>query len=371
MRDPPDPLKRERVFLPPLVRAMDVEKRDLQLTVRTHGTVVPRAEGLLAPEVSGRILEVSPSLVSGGFFEKDEILAVLDPIDYELAVVRAEAQVAQAEARLDREEAEAEVARAEWEWLGTGEPSPLLLREPQLAEAKAMVASAEAALQQANHDLRRTKIRAPYSGRVMEMLVDVGEYVNRGAPLARMYATDYAEIRIPIPDEKIAYIDLPLFEHTDAEQAPGPKAKLRTRFAGKDLEWEGTIVRTEGEIDPKSRMVTAVARVDDPYGRHDDASRPPLSVGLFLEVEIEGESVSGVVEIPRSAMRGRSTVYVIDDDGRLSFREVEVLKAGVETIVIRSGLEEGDRVCLSALDAATDGMKVRTGDGDGATEEDR
>ena len=199
----------------------------------------------------------------------------------------------------------------------------------------------------------------------MERLVDVGEFVSRGGPLARMYATDYAEVRIPIPDDQIAHLDLPLFEYTDAERAPGPEARLRTRFGGKDLEWKGSIVRTEGEIDPKSRMVTAVARVDDPYGRGAGLSRPPLSVGLFLEVEIMGRSVSGVVEIPRSALRGRDTVYVIGADGRLEFREVEVQKAGIETIVIRSGLEDGDRICLSPLDVATDGLRVRTDEKEG------
>ena len=347
----------------PLVRVMAVETGDLQLSVRGHGTVTPRAEGNLVAEVSSRVSEVSPSLVDGGFFAEGDVLIVLDPADFELAVVRAGAQVAQGEARLQREEAEAEVAREEWGKLGDGEPGPLVLREPQLAEARAVLAAAKADLERAERDLERTRIRAPYAGRVLGKAVDLGEYATRGAPLARIYAIDYAEIRIPIPDAQLAYLELPLYQAQSDERGPGPKVALRTRFAGEDHEWTGRIVRTEGEIDPRSRMVTAVARVDDPYGRTGDSRRPPLAKGLFLEVEVTGRKVSGVVELPRAALRGRDTIYIVDDKGRLEFRTVDVLRAGVETVVVRTGLAPGEKVCLSNLEVATDGMQVRTDPG--------
>jgi RND family efflux transporter MFP subunit len=355
-RKPPE--DRPPVVIPLLVRTADAHESDVRITVRSHGTVVPRARGHLAPEISGRVAEVSPALENGGFFEEGEVLARIDPQDYELAVVRARAQVAQAEARLQREEAEAAVARREWERLGEGKPTDLVLREPQLAEARAALASARAILLQSERDLERTEIRAPYAGRILEKLVDVGDFVNRGAPLARIYATDYGEVRIPVPDDQIAFVDLPLDPRGSSEKPPGPPVTLRTRFAGEDLEWRGTIVRTEGEIDPKSRMVTAVARIEDPYGRTRKTVGPPLAVGLFVEAEIAGETARGVVEIPRSALRGRDTVWVVED-GRLRFREVEVLRAGIETALIRSGLEEGDRICLSSIEAATEGMRVR------------
>jgi multidrug efflux pump subunit AcrA (membrane-fusion protein) len=189
-------------------------------------------------------------------------------------------------------------------------------------------------------------------------MVDVGDFVNRGAPLARIYATDYAEVRIPVPDDQVAFVDLPMEPRGSAEEPPGPEVTLRTRFAGEDLEWNGTIVRTEGEIDPRSRMITAVARIEDPFGRQGKSGGPPLAVGLFVEAEIAGERAPGVVEIPRSALRGRDTVWVVED-GKLRFRKVDVLRAGIETVLIRSGLSGGDRICLSAIEAATEGMNVR------------
>ena len=362
-RKPPE--KRRVEFQPPLVRVTRVEARDLVLTVRTQGTVTPRAEGNLVPEVSGRVAGVSPSLVTGGFFEEGEVLITLDPVDFELALVRARARLAEAEARLQREEAEADVARQEWEKLGMGEPGPLVLREPQLAEARAVLASAGADLEMAERDLGRTSIQAPYAGRVLQEAVDIGEYAQRGVPLARIYAIDYAEIRIPIPDEQLRYIDLPLYKRESDEQGPAPKVDLKARFAGEDHQWEGRVVRTEGQIDPKSRMVTAVVRVDDPYGRSGAAHRPPLAVGLFVEALVTGHTVEGVVELPRAALRGRNTVYVVDDEGTLEFRVVEVLRTGIESVVIKSGLKGGEKVCLSPIEAPTDGMRVQTDGGGG------
>lgn len=343
----------------PLVRVIPVESSDVRFTVRGHGTVAPRAEGALVSEVSGKVAEISPSLVNGGFFEEGEVLIALDDADFKLAVVRAGARVAQAQARLEREEAEAEVARKEWERLGEGEPGALVLREPQMAETRAALAAAKADLEQAERDLARTSIRAPYAGRVLGKSVELGEFAARGNPLARIYAIDYAEVRIPVPDDQLAYLDLPLYRRQDDAGGPGPEARLRVRFAGKEHEWTGRIVRTEGEIDPRSRMVTAVARVDDPYGRSGGSDRPPLAVGLFVDVEIIGRIERGVFELPRSALRNHDTIYVVDEGGRIRFRTVEVSRAGVETVVVKSGLQPGEKVCLSALEEATDGMKVR------------
>jgi len=184
--------------LVPLVRVLEVHKQDLQLTVHTQGAVQPRTETSLVPEVSGRVIRISPDLVPGGFYDESDLLLSIDPVDYELARVRARGELAQAELRLAEEEAEAAVAREEWEELGQGEASPLTLREPQLAEARALLESARAVLRQADRDVERTKIRAPFTGRVRDEQVDVGQFVNRGAPVATLYAIDYAEIR-PAP----------------------------------------------------------------------------------------------------------------------------------------------------------------------------
>ncbi|MEW6741216.1 MAG: efflux RND transporter periplasmic adaptor subunit [Planctomycetota bacterium] len=346
---------------PPLVLVERVRLSDRQLAITSQGTVSPRTESQLIPEVSGRVVWVAPAFVPGGFFAKDEVLLRIDKLDYERAVVRATADVAARRLRLAQEEAEAAVARDEWAEIGGGaEAAPLTLRVPHLEEARASLAAAEAALEQAKRDLERTEVRAPYAGRVRQKLVDVGEFVTRGAPVARLYAVDYAEIRLPLPDSELAFVDLPLGYRGGDDVREGPRVHLHAEFAGATHEWEGEIVRTEGEIDPASRMVHAVARVEDPYGRAGAEERPPLAVGLFVSAEIEGHLAKGVACLPRAALRGSSQVWVIDGDSRLRFRKVDVLRTTRTEAIVRGGLEEGERVCLSAMEAVTDGMRVCT-----------
>jgi RND family efflux transporter MFP subunit len=343
----------------PVVRVMRVELQDLRLSVRSQGTVSPRHASTLVPEVAGTVIEVASSFAGGGFFEAGEILLQIDPHDYKQALVQARANVSQAELRLAQEMAEADVAREEWKDLGGGEASPLTLREPQVAEAEAARDAAAAAEEKAERDLERTRIRAPYAGRVREKLVDVGQYVTPGTPVARVYAVDYAEIRLPLPDAELAYLDLPLDYRGETDRDPGPEVILRADFAGKTHEWRGRIVRTEGEIDPRTRMVHTVARVKDPYARGDDPSRPPLAAGLYVEAEIMGRGAEDVAVVPRSAVRNGDTVLVVDEDDLLHFRTVDVLRTDDQKAVIRSGLSAGERLCLSSLVAVTDGMRVR------------
>ncbi|MDH3197516.1 MAG: efflux RND transporter periplasmic adaptor subunit [Candidatus Krumholzibacteria bacterium] len=345
----------------PLVRVLSMTPRAVRLTVRANGTVTPRTESALVAEVAGRIVSTAPAFASGGFFQKGDVLVSIDPVDYELAVVSARGRVAQAKVLLQTEEARAEVAREEWAELGEGKESPLATRELQLEESRAELAAAEAALRQAERNLARTNIRAPYVCRVRDKLVDVGRYVTPGTPAARVYAIDYAEIRLPIADADLAYLDLPVDYRDEPSRRLGPQVRLSADFAGARREWWGQIVRVEGEIDPMTRMVHVVARVDDPYGRAGGQS--PLPVGLFVEAEILGLEVPDAVVLPRAALRGRETVYVVDGEDRLRFRRVEVLRASRDEVVVSAGLAAGERVCISTLEAVTDGMKVRALDG--------
>jgi RND family efflux transporter MFP subunit len=337
-----------------------VELRDRPLVVRSQGTVSPRTASTLSSEVSGRVIRVAPSFAAGGFFENGELLVRIDPTDYREIVVQARATQAQAALRLEQERAEAEIARREWEELGGDDPSPLTLREPQLAQALASLEAARAAVERAERDLARTEIRAPYAGRVRSERIDVGDFVTRGAALAEIYAVDAAEIRLPLPDDDLAYLDLPLDYRGDEHDAPGPRVVLSARFAGKTHRWEGRIVRTEGEIDRRSRMVHAVARVRDPYARGDDPNRPPLAVGLFVHAEIEGHTVPDAAVVPRAAVRGEDQVLVVSEDDRLHFRTVEIYRRAQDDVIVTGGLEHGERVCISPLAVVTDGMRVRT-----------
>ena len=362
IRSRPEPETREVAIPQPLVRVQRVEPVDLRLTVRSQGTVNPRTESVLVPEVAGRVTYVAPSFASGGFFERDEPLLRLESADYEQEVVEAQAAVARAELRLAQESAEAEVAKNEWGELGEGDAPSLTLRAPQLAEARAAVEAARAALERARRNLRRTEIRAPFAGRLREKRVDVGQFVAPGTPLATVYAVDYAEVRLPLPDDELAYLDLPLDYRGSRSAGDGPRVVLEARFAGKLHRWEGRIVRTEGEIDPRSRMIHAVAEVADPYARGDDPGRPPLAAGLFVDAEIDGKLAEGVVRLPRSALRDDSRLLVVDSEQRLRFRAVELLRISENEVIVAAGLETGERVCISPLATVTDGMRVRTGE---------
>jgi len=343
---------------PPGVRVHVVELQDVALSVVSEGTVRPRTESQLVPEISGRVTSISDSFVEGGFFETDDVLVTIDPFDYQQAMVSARAQLAQTRLRLAEEEAEAEVAQREWEELGRGNPRELTLRKPQLEDANAAVAAAEANVVRAERDLERAEIRAPYVGRVRRKSVDVGQFVTVGNPVATIYAVDIAEIRLPLPDEELAYLDLPL-SYRGTDSRPGPSVKVRTTFAGQTYSWDGRVVRTESEIDPVSRMVQVVAEVRDPYRLGPESDRPPLAVGMYVEAEIAGRRFNEIAVVPREALRGRNQVMVVDDESRVRFREVKLLRTTAESIYVEKGLMNGERVAISTLDSPTEGMLVQ------------
>ncbi len=342
----------------PLVEVSEVRLRPERIVVEAQGTVAPSTESELVAEVSGRIVWVSPGLASGGFVEAGDALLRIDRSDYEVAAERAEAG-------LERARSEHDVAVSQLERVKklarNGVASPSRLDDARHAErvAHAALRDARAARTQARRDLERTEVTSPFAGRVREKYVDVGQFVARGARVARVYAVDYAEVRLPLTDEDAAFLDLPIDYRGDAEAADGPAVTLSARFAGRRHIWTGRIVRTEGEIDPRTRMIHAVARVENPYGRGDDPDRPPLAVGLYVDAEIQGRVLEGAISIPRSALRGRDQVVVVDSDERLRTRRVEILRRGEQRVLVTAGLAEGDRVCRTPLSLSLDGSLVR------------
>jgi len=340
----------------PMVRVIEVQPEQVQLRVFTHGTVAPRSESDLVPEVSGPVVWVSPALASGGFFAKDEPLLRIDVRDYEADLERSRANLARA--RSEHSRAVKQLKRRK------GLARQDVASASQLDDAEnservtaALLSEARTAVSQAERDLARTEIRAPYDGRVREENVDVGQFVTRGARIARLYSVDFAEVRLPVPDDQLGFLDLPLLGRPTEDMPDLPEVLLRADFAGANHTWRGRIVRTEGEIDPKSRMVHVVGRVSDPYAPQGD--RPPLAVGLFVEAEILGVERDGVFVLPRSALRGADRVLVVDAEERLRFRQVDVLRTSRDHTLIQAGLEAGERVCVSPLEVAVDGMRVR------------
>ena len=231
--------------------------------------------------------------------------------------------------------------------------------------ADATLREAKARLSRAQRDLKRTSIIAPYDGRVRNERVDVGQFVRRGTAVGTIYAVDFAEVRLPVQDEELAFLNLPLGQgRASAEQAGAP-VKLRARFAGDEHTWEGQVVRTEGELDPGTRMVNVVAQVAQPYAT--SGNRPPLSVGLFVDAEIMGATLPELVQLPRSAMRGESRVLVVGQDLRMHFREVRVVRRDQDDVFINAGLRAGELVCVSPLQSTKEGMRVRLSNQPGPT----
>lgn len=352
------PVDRQPSEVPaPLVRVIEVARRDQQHTVTSQGTVRPLVESVLVAQVGGRIVSVAPSFADGGFFAAGERLIEIDRRDYELAVSQAEARLAQARVRLDLERAEAQIARDDWADLGEGEPSPLTLREPQLAEAQAGLEGALAALEQARLQLERTRVTAPFPGRVREKRVDLGQFVAPGTPLAEIYSIEAAEVRLPVTKEDLAFLDVELGLPSGRR---GPAVRLSGMLAGERREWPGRIVRTGSELDPRTRMLPLYARVDDPFARAAGADHSPLPMGLFVDAVIAGLPAEGVVELPRGALRDGDRVLVVDSESRLRFRPVSILRRVDDVALVSAGLDGGERVCISPLETVTDGMLVRT-----------
>lgn len=341
------------------VEILIARKSDISVNVISQGSVEPRTESALVSQVAGRVIRIAPAFVAGGFFAKGDTLVRIDPRDYELTLIQARAQVAQAERRYQVEQEESAAALREWERLGKGAAPPLVARTPQLAEARAALEAAKASQQLAALNLERTKITAPYSGRIRAKNVDVGQYVAPGAAIAVTYAVDYAEVRLPLPDEDLAYLNIPDNFMSARSGAKGPDVVVRGRYAGRANEWQGYLTRIEGEIDPRSRMIHVVARIEDPYGKRSAGDIPPLTVGMFVEAEIVGITLDSVVALPRAALRDNDRVLIVDSDERLQYRDVEIVRREAQRVLVRAGLDDGDRVCVSTLEIVAEGMSVQ------------
>ena len=336
------------------IRAMTVVKESLRLKIRSEGTVTPKTQTNVIPEIKGRVTWISPNLVVGGYFQAGDLLVTIDAADYEARTGLAQAQLLRAEAELEHK-------RFELQRLQT------LIKDNLVSQssfenaarahkiAKANVIESKINLAQAERDLSRTKITAPFEGMVRSESIDIGQFVQQGTPIASIYASDAVEVRLPIVNAQLAYLDPANLQRGELDPATAPMIRLTARYAGTSFVWRGQLARTEGEIDAQSRMITAVARV-----RQDNQSPdvPPLQVGAFVAAEIEGQYLDDIVRLPRAALRPNSQVLIIDGDNRLLFRAVNVLRLENDFVLIDSGLESGEVVNLSPIQTVVDGMRV-------------
>ncbi|HET8817852.1 MAG TPA: efflux RND transporter periplasmic adaptor subunit [Pseudidiomarina sp.] len=339
-----------------LVEVLDATPTDVRFTVDGQGNVMPKRTTDLVAQVSGRIIELSDKFVDGGFFERGEVLLKIDPADYQVALQSAQAQLAQAKAALAEESARAQVAREEWESLQMGEIPALGIREPQVAAAVANVQSAEAGVARARRDLERTEIRAPYAGLLQNKSVDLGQYVSMNSQVGTLMGTEVAEIRVPLSDRDLAYLNLP---DGDTDPSNYPLVEVTSNIAGEMQRWLGRMVRSEGILDSSSRVIYGVVQIDDPYNQNGQTHPTLLRFGRFVQLSIEGSTANDVFEVPRYALTTTGKLWVVDEERRLQSRDVSVLRADDNLLYIDSGLNRGDKVVLTQLSNALPSMKVR------------
>ncbi|MFP3998566.1 MAG: efflux RND transporter periplasmic adaptor subunit [Desulfobacterales bacterium] len=347
----------------PIVRTVPVTIKDMNMTITADGTVNPVSETRIVPRVGGKVIRVSDELVNGGVFKKGELMLEVEPDDYEIALTLARAGLREAESSYQTALQESRAAVNEWEKLHPDtEPPDLVARMPQLQAALANKEAREADMSKARLNLERTKIHAPFDCRVSQKQVDLGEYVSVGQALATLYSTEAVEIVVPVENRDLVWFDIPGFT---SKEDKGSSAKVFADVAGRKCTWQGEVIRTQGKIDEKTRMVNVVIRVPGPY-----ETIPPLVPGQFAEVEIYGRTIRDAAVIPRAALQEENTVWAVDPNlGRLYIREVDVAYMGLQGVVVQDGLEEGEFVAVSPVKGVTDGMEVKavnTGRGDGS-----
>jgi RND family efflux transporter MFP subunit len=332
----------------PEVETITAREADLKVMIPAQGTVEPATVTRAAAEVEGTVIAVSPDYEAGGSFKEGDVLLEIDPSDYKAALAQAEASLADAKLQVAQEEMRAEQAERDWERIARpGQtPNDLVRRIPQLAAARAKVEAMQAAVDRAMRDLERTKLRAPYDGRIRQKLVDLGTRVAKAGPLAEFYATGILEVRLPVPRQDADFFDL-----------RGQEIILK-ESGGRGRTWKALVDRTEGEIQRANRSIMVVARID---GRLPDAPLP----GQFVHTEIEGIVIEKVVRVPRRAFVKSDRVMVVSDGHTVTTREVKVVRTEEDDVLVSEGLKDGERLCVTALTAVIEGMEVKVVSHDG------
>lgn len=356
-----NPPKASRFSAPPKAK-INVAVKPLQLIdypveIDSFGTVKPRTQSMLVAQVSGLIIDINEQFREGGFFEKGDVLLQLDDRDLKAEVKSAQANLLNAEQNLLEEQARGRQALTDWQRLGNeSEPSILVLRKPQLAAAQAQVLSAQAQLEKAQLNLERTKIKAPYAGRVLNRSVDLGQVVSNNMQLATIYATDSVEIRLPIKNKDLPFINLPEQYRDGAKNQRGSAVNFTSDLIG-EQQWQGQLIRTEGAIDESAQQLYVVAKINDPYKSTSD-NQYPVKIGQYVKAKINGKVASQVLVIPNSAIYQGSYVYVVEN-GTLQRKNIVLAWQNALQGIVSKGLEAGSQLVLTPLGQVSSGTPVQ------------
>jgi len=345
------PEQKEETAILTIVDVMTVEQQTVSLNLPSYGVVNPKYKTQLVTEVQGRLQSISTNFVAGGMVKKGEQLALIEPSDYEADLMQAEANVAQATAMLNEEIARGEVAKIEFKDFDKGVAPELGLRIPQLKKEQANVKSAQAGLARAKRNLERTVIRAPFDGIIKARKVDLGQYVTLGTNLGELYDTNIAEVRLPLTNSDLAYLE--------SIDNPDTQVTLNASLAGQDISWEGNIIRSENVIDEQNRMVYLVAEVTDPYLlQARSMNKLPLKYGSFVTAVIKGRTVTGIVSLPRHVVRN-DQVAIVKADNTIEMRSVNIVKSDIDKVYIKDSFTDGERISTTNVVNLSDGQKVK------------
>jgi len=354
----PKPAKKPTIIKAPLVEVENIERQDIRFTIASQGSVLPRTQTNLVSEVSGQITSVNDKFNVGGFFTKGEVLLSIDDISYRVNLLQAQSRLDAAKALLVEEQARKE--QAEDEWLLTGkslEQAPVLaLRLPQLQKAKADVKAAEADVTDAEVKLARTKIRAPYDAMIKEKQVEIGQYVSIGSTLAMTFAVDYAEVRLPIKQRDVEFLNLPKINQQDIATS---KVDIFYQLLGSEHMWQSNLTRYEGEVDSRSRVHYVIAQVDDPYSVLSSSEHHELRIGTFVNANITGKMIADIVAIPRDALHGANKVYLVDDENKLHIQEISILRNDANFVYSHDDFAENYRLVTTQMETPVEGMTLR------------
>ena len=336
--------------VPQVVETMAAYPSEVRAKINSQGTIRPVHEIIITSEVSGKVEWISTKFLDGAGFSIGDTLMKIEKRDYELALISRESSLFQARLALEREEAEANLANIEWKRVGKGDASSLTLRVPQLAQARAVLAAAEAAYEQSKRNLKRTEVIAPFDGRVRKKMVDIGANLVPGSRIADIYNTLNYEVRLPVADKDIPFLGIPL-DGTTLSESSRPSVLLTTSYGGDTFQANGYIVRSESQIDPKTRMISVIATI--PMNK----MNKKLKVGMFVNAEIDGLSFKNITVVPRSAVKN-DMIWVVEKN-YLRKKSVEVIRYEDDLAFIADGLNKNDRVLVTRLDSYVDGMPVR------------
>ena len=338
-----------------LVEVIRIGASRHEVDLLAKGTVVPAMEIILQAEVGGRVTWQSPELVPGGRFKEGEPILKIDNRDYQLAVESVRAQVRSARLEYTLEKRRAEVAKREWNSFGkidaTDEQRALAQREPQLESALLSVKAAESALKKAELDLQRATLRAPFNAMVVAESVDLGQLVSPQMTVARLVGTDEYHVQVSVPVSSLRTI------HASTEDTPGSLVTIIQRVGHGTIEREGEVIRQLPDLDPGGAMARILVRIKNPLG---EKGGLPLLLGSFVDVAVRAQPIDDAIRVPRVALRNGRDVYVMNEEGLLEIREVEIAWSEPDAVLVTSGLESDERVVISRIATAIPNMLLRT-----------